>query len=461
MKNNWEGITVLIIGAARQGLALARYLSTRSAYVTLNDNRSAIALSNEISSLQDFPVHWHTGSHPLSLLDKKDLVAVSGGVPLDIPLLLEAKARGIPLTNDTQIFMESVPCPVIGITGSAGKTTVTSLLGEMAKLAVQSPQNAWVGGNIGTPLIDSLDQIQPLDTVILELSSFQLELMKCSPHISAITNITPNHLDRHENFQAYTEAKTRIVQFQSDQDITILNREDPVSWAIKPLVKGKLFSFGIKKFPENSNGTFVKDDQLFLQKDGQLSVICSRETIQLRGEHNLINVLCACAVADASGFPIQAMTAAIQSFKGVQHRLELVREYNGVKWYNDSIATAPERTIAAIKSFDDPIVLLLGGKDKNLPWENLADLVHQRVDHVIVFGDAAEKILKALGAPLPGKRPYTIQKSQDLQQAVLDAGKVAESGDIVLLSPGGTSYDAFNDFAERGERFRLWVQQLR
>jgi UDP-N-acetylmuramoylalanine--D-glutamate ligase len=166
-------------------------------------------------------------------------------------------------------------------------------------------------------------------------------------------------------------------------------------------------------------------------------------------------------VADASGFPIQAMTAAIQSFKGVQHRLELVREYNGVKWYNDSIATAPERTIAAIKSFDDPIVLLLGGKDKNLPWENLADLVHQRVDHVIVFGDAAEKILKALGAPLPGKRPYTIQKSQDLQQAVLDAGKVAESGDIVLLSPGGTSYDAFNDFAERGERFRLWVQQLR
>ncbi len=410
MKKNWEGINVLIIGAARQGLALARYLSTQSANVTLNDNRTSQVLTNEINSMQEYPVHWYTGSHPLSLLDGKDLVAVSGGVPLDIPLLKEAKKRSIPLTNDSQIFMEAVPCPVIGITGSAGKTTVTSLLGEMAKLAVHLPQKAWVGGNIGTPLIDHLNEIQPIDTVILELSSFQLELMKSSPHISAITNITPNHLDRHEDFQAYTAAKTRIVLFQTDRDITILNREDAGSWAIKSLVKGSLYSFGIRQLPENTNGTFVKDDHLYLQKNGHLSVICSRETIQLRGDHNLLNVLCACAVADAAGFPIQAMVAAIQSFKGVEHRLEFVREYKGAKWYNNSIATAPERTIAAIQSFDDPIVLLLGGKDKNLPWENLVNLVHRRVDHVILFGDAEEKILKAIGNPVPGERPYTVHK---------------------------------------------------
>jgi UDP-N-acetylmuramoylalanine--D-glutamate ligase len=460
MKNNWEGINVLIIGAARQGLALARYLSTRSANVTLNDNRPAEALSEEIKKLKDFPVQWFTGSHPLSLLDGKDLVAVSGGVPLDIPLVQEAKARGITLTNDTQIFMESVPCPVIGITGSAGKTTVTSLLGEMAKLAIKSPEKAWVGGNIGTPLIEFLDQIKPNDTVVLELSSFQLELMNCSPDISAITNITPNHLDRHENFQAYTAAKAHILQFQSDQDIAILNRQDPVSWKLKTLVRGKLFSYGMNHIQNDSDGTFFEGDILYLQQDGQIFEICSKDLIQLRGSHNLMNVLCACTLAAAAGFPINAMTEAIQSFKGVEHRLEFVREYNGAKWYNDSIATAPERTIAAINSFDEPIVLLLGGKDKNLPWEDLANLVHQRVDHVIVFGEASEKILKALGSQLPDHRPFTIQKSHDLQQAVLEASKVTESGDVVLLSPGGTSYDAFTDFAERGEHFRLWVNQL-
>ena len=255
MKKNWAGINVLIIGAARQGLALARYLSTQSANVTLNDNRSAEVLTNEINSMQEYAVQWYTGSHPLSLLDGKDLVAVSGGVPLNIPLLVEARARSIPLTNDSQIFMDAVPCPVIGITGSAGKTTVTSLLGEMAKLAIQPPHTAWVGGNIGTPLIDHLEKIKPADTVILELSSFQLELMKSSPHISAVTNITPNHLDRHEDFQAYTAAKTRIVQFQTFRDITILNREDTGSWALKSNSKRIIIQFWDKPI----TGKFHRD----------------------------------------------------------------------------------------------------------------------------------------------------------------------------------------------------------
>ena len=193
-------------------------------------------------------------------------------------------------------------------------------------------------------------------------------------------------------------------------------------------------------------------------------VICQsfvpEKFIQLRGDHNLLNVLCACAVADAAGFPIQAMVNAIRSFKGVEHRLEFVREYKGAKWYNNSIATAPERTIAAIQSFVEPIVLLLGGKDKNLPWDNLVNVIHNRVDHVILFGDAEEKILKAIGKPVPGERPYTVHKSHNLHQAIIDASGIVQTGDIVLLSPGGTSYDAFTDFAERGECFRLWVQQL-
>jgi UDP-N-acetylmuramoylalanine--D-glutamate ligase len=460
MKNNWEGLNVLIIGAARQGLALARYLSTQSANVTLNDSRPAEGLNTEIISMQKYPIHWHTGCHPLTLLDGKDLIAVSGGVPLDIPLIQEAQNRAIPLTNDSQIFMETAPCLVIGITGSAGKTTATSLLGDIAKLAVLSPKQAWVGGNIGMPLIDQINQINPEDTVILELSSFQLELMNHSPHIAAITNITPNHLDRHINLEAYTAAKARIVDFQSENDIAVLNREDAGSWAIKSHVKGQLLSFGIKPLADNANGTYVQDNQLVIQRNNQKSFICQLDSIPLRGEHNLLNVLCACALADAAGFHVQNMATAIKSFKGVEHRLEFVREYKGAKWFNDSIATAPERTIAAIQSFEDPIILLLGGKDKNLPWDRLTALIRQRVDHVIVFGNAAEKILKAIGVPDSGERPYSINRCSDLHQAVQAASQVAEAGDIVLLSPGCTSYDAFIDFAERGELFRLWVQQL-
>ena len=460
MKNSWTGQNVLIIGAARQGLALARYLTSRSANVTLNDNRTQAELVNEFDIMKNYDIAWHIGDHSLSLLNDKDLVCVSGGVPLDIPLILEAQKRGIRLTNDSQIFITEVPCSVIAITGSAGKTTVTALLGEIAKKSIAAPEKVWVGGNIGNPLIEYIDQISANDTVILELSSFQLELMDKSPHIAAITNITPNHLDRHVTLEAYTAAKTRIVAFQTNEDITILNREDPGSWAVRSVTKGKLISFGIGQLPHDETGTYVQNNQIYIQRNNQQFEICPLDLIQLRGEHNLLNVLCACALADAAGFPEAAAREAIRTFTGVQHRLEFVRDYRGAKWYNDSIATAPERTIAAINSFNEPLVLLLGGKDKNLPWERLAQLVSQRVDHVIVFGDASEKILKTIGLPQTGSRPYSITHCTDLYQAVITASQVANPGDVVLLSPGGTSYDAFKDFAERGERFRLWVHQL-
>jgi UDP-N-acetylmuramoylalanine--D-glutamate ligase len=410
--------------------------------------------------MKNLKIQWHIGNHSLSLLDGKDLISVSGGVPLDIPLIVEAKKREIPLTNDSQIFLTEVPCPVIAITGSSGKTTVTALLGEIAKKAIKPPDKVWIGGNIGNPLIENIDQIKAQDTVILELSSFQLELMDKSPHIAAITNITPNHLDRHGTLEAYTAAKNRIAAFQTKMDLTILNREDPGSWSVNTITKGQIISFGKERLSNEANGTYVKDNQIYLQRNNQQFAICPLDNIQLRGEHNLLNVLCACALAEGAGFPITAMSEAIKTFKGVAHRLEFVREYQGSNWYNDSIATAPERTIAAINSFSEPIVLLLGGKDKNLPWEKLAQLIRQRVDHVIVFGDAAEKILKAIGVPDKGNRPYSITHCLDLYQAVQTASQVSAPGDVILLSPGGTSYDAFKDFEERGERFRLWVHQL-
>ncbi len=460
MKTNWINREVLIIGAARQGLALARYLSKHGANVTLNDGRPEGDLQSAIEQLTDVSIHWVLGGHPLEILNGIDLVCVSGGVPLDIPLIIEATRRNIPLSNDSQIFMEAVTCPVMAITGSAGKTTTTSLMGDIAKKAAGSDQKIWVGGNIGNPLINQLDEITHNDLVILELSSFQLELMTKSPQIAVITNITPNHLDRHGTLEAYTAAKANILKYQSINDVAILNRDDPGSFNLRGMVKGNLISFGISQLSRHEEGTFLQNDSIWMRQNGQLIEICSLKDIPLRGEHNVYNVLAACAISSVLGFKPALIKDAILAFKGVPHRLQFVREWNGIQWFDDSIATAPERSMAAISAFHEPIVLLLGGKDKNLPWEKLLQLTNEKVDHVILFGASAEKIYSYIQTMKFENLKFTVDICNHLQEAVITASKIAKPGDIVLLSPGGTSYDEFKDFEERGERFKAWVQQL-
>jgi len=464
MKQNWTGQKILIIGAARQGLSLARFLAARGARVTLNDQHTPEQMDSVVQSFQAQPgaagVTWVLGSHPLELLDDAQLVCVSGGVPLSLPIIAEARRRGLPLTNDSQIFMDEVQAPVIGITGSAGKTTTTTLVGRMAEACTScSTRKTWVGGNIGLPLVEYVDQIQPDDLVIVEFSSFQLELMTTSPHISAVLNITPNHLDRHGTLEAYTAAKARILQYQKEQDTAVLNREDSGAWALSALVRGEMLSFGRQR-PAACSGTFINEDRLYFTNGSQDIELMPRSLVKLRGEHQLLSVLAAAAVASAAGFPVEAIQAGVRDFHGVAHRLEYIGTHRGAAWYNDSIATAPERVIAGIQAFNEPLVLLLGGRDKDLPWEKLADLLHRRVNHVVVFGEAAEKILRAIGPVQPGDRLKTISHQEKLKEAVQAAANVAEPGDVVLLSPGGTSYDEFKDFEERGEWFRKWVQAL-
>ena len=459
---DWIGKRALILGAARQGQALARWLTQHGARVTLSDLRSETGLEPARQALAGLPIEWAPGGHPLELLEKTDILYLSGGIPLTVPIVVEAQKRGIPLSNDTQVFMEVAPCKTVGITGSAGKTTTTTLLGKMAETSFETKAGrSWVGGNIGDPLINYVDEMKPDDLAILEISSFQLDQMNISPNVAAILDITPNHLDRHGTMEAYTAAKARILDFQSENDVAILGRDDPGAWYLREQVKGRLFSFGLSNLVIDQSGTYVSDG-LYHLRDGNAYVLLPiQNAIHLRGDHNRLNVLAAITIGHAAGLNLDAMLEAIDNFHGVPHRLELVRELHGVKWYNDSIATAPERTMAAVRSFDEPIVLMLGGKDKNLPWEDLAELVRERVDHVVVFGQAAEKILDALDQPGSGKmRPYSIQRGDGLQEAVRLAAEVAESGDVVLLSPGGTSFDQFSDFAERGERFRTWVQEL-
>ena len=460
MKQDWNHKRVLIIGAARQGLALARYLTHRGAHVVLNDRRSAVELQQARESLSALDIEWALGHHAPGLLDGMDLVCLSGGVSADLPLVVEARRRGLTISNDSQIFMDLVPCPVTGITGSAGKTTTTTLVGRMAVAGTKAPQKAWVGGNIGLPLIDQVEQIGPGDKVILELSSFQLELMHTSPQISAVLNITPNHLDRHATLEAYTAAKARILSYQARQDTAVLCRDDPGSWDLKSLVKGRLLTFGLNRPAAGTQGTFCEQGQLYLQYSGKLQALMPLESVRLRGTHNLQNVLAACAIAAALEIDCESMRASVETFNGVPHRLEFVREWKNSKWYNDSIATAPERSAAALHSFSEPVILLLGGRDKNLPWESLAALAHQRVKQVVVFGESAGKILNALGSTHPGETLLGIHRCGNLEEAVQTAASLVEGGEVVLLSPGGTSFDEFNDFEERGERYRLWVNNL-
>lgn len=455
--NDWFGKRVVIIGAARQGLALAQYLAARGAQIVVNDIRTADQLQAERESLVDLPIEWILGDHPFSLLDDADLVCPSGGVPITIPLIAEAQKRGIPLSNDSQIFLEEAPCKVIGITGSAGKSTTTTLVGRMAHASTMSQggNRVWVGGNIGNPLILNLDQMLADDIVVMELSSFQLEIMTRSPRVAAILNITPNHLDRHLTMDAYTTAKAHILDNQQTGDIAVLGSDNAGAWGLADSVRGDLFTFGLGKPPVGQAGCFLDGDEIALWDGDSIQALFPFDLIRLRGEHNLYNVLAAGAIAYATDFPVEAMVAGVTNFDGVPHRLEFVRSWCGADWYNDSIASAPERVMADIRAFDEPLVVLLGGRDKDLPWHDLAALLRERVEHVIVFGEAAGLIEQAIGS-----QKNLVVRCENLKQAVQSAAELAEPGDVVLLSPGGTSFDAFRDFAERGEQFRLWVNEL-
>ncbi len=452
----YAGQRIVILGLARQGVALARYLALAGAQVVVSDQQPAAQLAGPLAALSDLPLEFALGGHPDSLLDGADLLCLSGGVPADLPMVHLARRRGLPVSNDSQLFLEACPpgVTVIGLTGSAGKTTTTTLVGRM--LTADMIGQVFVGGNIGNPLIAQLDALRPGDRVVMELSSFQLELMTRSPQIAAVLNITPNHLDRHGTMLAYTEAKSHILRYQTPDGVAILGRDDAGASALAPLAPGRVAYFSAAQPVEA--GAYVQGDTLMFRWAGVATPVAAVADIALRGQHNVLNVLAAIALSGAAGAGTTAMRAGLVGFRGVTHRLELVRERGGVRWYNDSIATAPERVIAAVRAFDEPLVLLLGGRDKKLPWGELAKLVRDRVKAVVLFGEAGPLIEQALiTAGVPAAR-YT--RCELLAEAVAAAAERAETGDVVLLSPGGTGYDAFRDFAERGDLFRQWVLAL-
>jgi UDP-N-acetylmuramoylalanine--D-glutamate ligase len=456
---NWKDKRVVVIGAARQGIALTRYLVDQGAQIILTDLNPAEDLGEAREALADLPVEWVLGEHPLSLLDGADLICPSGGVPLTIPIIVEAQSQGIPLSNDSQVFLEVVQCKVVGITGSAGKTTTTTLAGLIGQVSDgRGPyRKTFVGGNIGSPLIAEADYMSADDLAVVEFSSFQLEIMTRSPHVATILNIAPNHLDRHNTMEAYTAAKLNIFNHQSSDDAAVLWRDDEATWALRDYVKGHLYSFGVTSLPKNELGTYIQEGTIWLRiEQGEFEVMPVDE-IRLRGEHNLLNVLAACCTTAATGLPVEAMRTAVKGFTGVPHRLEFVRTWGGADWYNDSKATTPQASITAIRAFDEPLVVLAGGRDKKLPWGEFIEVVNERVDHLVLFGEAVDVIRSAMDE---NKLGFTLDVCAGLEEAVDAAAKNASPGDVVLLAPGGTSFDEFQDFEERGQRFKALVHAL-
>jgi UDP-N-acetylmuramoylalanine--D-glutamate ligase len=362
----------------------------------------------------------------------------------------------------------------LGITGSNGKTTTTTLVGEMLKA---SGRTVWVGGNIGQPLIEVVDQIGPDDIVVMELSSFQLEyfhvklnqnisniepealatlLGNWSPQISAILNITPNHLDRHPSMKHYVRAKRALINYQDRQGRLIMSLDNDMTRTIGGQFGARTRWFSLEA--QMPNGAALVGNALVLfDENEQPQQIASRSEIKLRGMHNLSNILAACLISREAGVSLETMQQVVTTFAGVDHRLQFVRELGGVQYYNDSIATSPERLGAALRSFDEPLVLLVGGRDKHLPWEDVARLMMHKTRHIILFGEAAALIAKAV------KRAYretnlshvSMQQCVTLEEAVNLGHQIAQPGEVVLLSPGCTSFDAFRDFAERGRLFAL------
>ncbi len=452
-------ITIMGLGFFGGSIGLARYLVTQGAQVTLTDLKSEAELHDSMAALAGLPVRFVLGRHERTDFTDVDMVFASPAVREDSPYLAAARAHGVPIDTEMNLFMRLCRGTVIGVTGSNGKTTTTSLIGAILQAA--NPRTR-VGGNIGRSLLPEVAEIEPGDPVVLELSSFQLEdltAVRRSPRIAVLLNLSPNHLDRHGSMEAYLAAKRQIFAHQGCEDIAIFNADDPRVRALAAEVRSQPRFFSLEHAV--AHGTYLDGDRLLVARPGAVSEVCGREEIPLLGRHNVANVLAAVAAADAWAVPAAVTREAIRAFPGVEHRLERVRELHGVRYYNDSIATSPAATLAALAAMHQPVWLIAGGYDKGLPLQALGEALVHRVKGVYLIGTTAPQIAQAIAAAhRPGLSMPTITFCGDLREAVHAAYGVARPGDVVLLSPACASYDQFRNFVERGRLFKQLVAEL-
>jgi UDP-N-acetylmuramoylalanine--D-glutamate ligase len=443
---------VLVVGLGKSGKSAALFLRALGAQVTVSDSRSAEALAGEIPALLDAGVMVETGGHGLLTFRRQDLIVVSPGVPFDTPELKQVRAFGLPIIGELELASRFLQGQIVAITGSNGKTTTTSLLG---KIFADARVSTLVGGNIGTPVIDLIAQSTPQTTSVLEVSSFQLEtVVEFRPHIAVVLNITQDHLDRHGTFENYTAMKARITAQQTAEDFFVLNAEDKPTQMLAAQTKAQVFWFSGRR--PIKQGAFVHGESIiFLPREGaKPEPVMPLAEIPLKGAHNVENVLAAVCAARLGGVSAESIRASVAGFKAVEHRLEFVATVRGVAFYNDSKATNVDATKKALEAFPGGVHLILGGKDKNSDYTELADLLRARVKTVYTIGSAAEKIERHLAGVVK------IVSAGTLDAAVRQAAQSSVPGDVVLLAPACASFDQFTGYEQRGRVFKDLVKQL-
>lgn len=450
------GKKVAIIGIGVSNLPLLDYFEELGAQVTVFDNKEIDKIDKQVvDKILNYCMGMSFGKDYLSKLHGFDIIFRSPSCRPDTKELVEEQNRGAIITSEIEMLMKLTPATVIGVTGSDGKTTTTSLIYEIIK---EKGYKCFLGGNIGIPLFTKVKDMAPEDVVVLELSSFQLMDMDISPNISVVTNVSPNHLDIHKCYEEYIESKANIFNHQTENDILVLNYDNEITRNFASRAKGKVIFFSSKNKLEN--GIIYDDGMIKSCEDSIRRHVITTKNILLRGVHNYENI-CAAISATASLVDIETQIKAITKFKGVEHRLEFIREINGIKWYNDSIGTSPTRTIAGLKSFDEKIVLIAGGYDKHLDYTPIAKPIIDNVSTLILIGATAKKILSAVSKELEEQNKILdIYQCETLEETVETAYKVAKKGEIVLFSPASASFDMFKNFADRGNKFKNLVNNI-
>ena len=453
---------VLVVGLGKSGLAAARFLKERGARVTVSDSRPATVIS-ELPSLLEQGIVVETGGHGILTFRRQDLIVVSPGVPADVPELKQVRALGLPVIGELELGSQFLQGEVLAITGSNGKTTTTTLLGEILKA---SGRPTLVGGNIGRPVVEMVAESGPESWSVLEVSSFQLETIETfRPRIALVLNITPDHLDRHGSFANYAATKARITENQTAADFLVLNAEDVEAQKVAGFVfadghrsQAKVYWFSPRR--QVKQGAFVHGESIFFRaaEGGAPEPVMPVREIPLAGEHNVENVLAAACAARLAGVPSEVIRGAVAVFQAVEHRLEFVRELHGVRYYNDSKATNVDATVKALQAFAGGVHVILGGKDKDSDYSTLLPLLQERARTVITIGSAAEKIEAELASSEPPG--FTIERANTMDRAVALAHRLAKRGDTVLLAPACASFDQFENYEHRGRVFKGLVSEL-
>ena len=447
---------VAVIGLGVSNLPLLDYLHDKKAKVTVFDQRTIDEIPKEtMDKITEYSFEFSLGQFYLDKLKGFELIFRSPSCLPTVPELVEAEQNGAIVTTEVELVLKMTPSKVIGITGSDGKTTTTTLIHEILKHA---GYKCFLGGNIGTPLFTQIEKMRPEDIVVLELSSFQLMGMEISPDISVITNISPNHLNIHKDYDEYIEAKKNIFKFQNKDGILIINHDNEITNPLNTEANGKVIYFSSKTKLDDGfivDGDIIKESEAGIRKH-----ILNVKDIKLRGVHNFENI-CTALAATKTLVDTDIASEAIKEFQGVEHRLELIREIDGVKWYNDSVSSSPTRTIAGLNSYSEEIVLIAGGYDKNLDYTPIAKPIVEKVTTLILLGQTSGKIYEAVKAELEKqKKNLNIYMCDSLEETVKKAQKYAKKGQIVLFSPASASFDMFKNFADRGEKFKNLVNKI-